>query len=203
MESDKIKIIKNFINQEDAQKIINYINEGTNTAVDWLSDGSTPNFVYRPKRFYKRRMGLDDLQPEYSPERSISNLREIEGLIKNIIKNLKLEINKAFSDQDKLYINSLWLAKHLKNDWLSLHSDRKGYNSWFHYSSVLYLNTVKSGGELYFPSLNLYIKPNIGDLVVFLSDGEEMTHEIKMTSEERYTVAMWFTKNPAKEVKFV
>jgi len=203
MQSDKVKIIKNFLSKEDADRIISYIDNNTESALDWLTDGSSPNFVYRPDRWYKRRMGLDDEMPGYKPERSISRLEEIDGLIKDVIDRAKVEIKSSFGDEDDLYINSLWLAKHLKRDWLTLHSDvGRGYHSWFAYSSVLYLNTVKYGGELYFPYLNLYVKPNMGDLVVFLSHGDDMEHEIKMTAEERYTVPMWFTKNPDKEVKF-
>lgn len=201
---DDIKIIKNFLSLEDAQRVINYINDSIATAVDWLSDGSTPNFVYRPDRWYKRRMGLDDLMPNYSPERSISNLREVEGLIKGIVENARVEIGKAFNDQDKLYLNSLWLTKHLIDDSLTLHSDTgSGYNPQFYYSSILYLNTVDDGGELYFPNLDLYVKPSVGDLVAFPAHGVLMEHEILVTGQERFTIPMWFTKDPTQEVQFV
>jgi hypothetical protein len=101
MSVENIKIIKNFITPEDAQRVIAYINKSTSSAVDWLSDGSTPNFVYRPDRWYKRRMGLDDLMPNYSPERSISALGEVEGLIKRIVEESKEAIGKAFNDPDR------------------------------------------------------------------------------------------------------
>lgn len=203
MELEKVKVIKNFLSLEDADRIINYINSNTDSALDWQTDGTSPNFVYRPDRWYKRRMGLDDEMPGYKPERQISRLDEIEQLSKDIIDKAKVSIAEAFGDDDQLYINSLWFAKHLKRDWLTMHSDvGSGFHSHFFYSSVLYLNTVKYGGELYFPSLNLYVKPNAGDLVVFLSHGDDMQHEIKMTAEERYTMPMWFTKDPAKEVLF-
>ena len=204
MSVENIKIIKNFITPEDAQRVIAYINESTSSAVDWLSDGSTPNFVYRPDRWYKRRMGLDDLMPNYSPERSISALGEVEGLIKRIVEESKEAIGKAFNDPDSLYLNSLWLTKHLVNDSLSLHSDTgSGYNPQFYYSSIIYLNTVDDGGELYFPNVELYVKPSVGDLITFPAHGDLMQHEILVTGQERFTIPMWFTKDSTQEVLFI
>jgi Rps23 Pro-64 3,4-dihydroxylase Tpa1-like proline 4-hydroxylase len=203
MELEKIKVIKNFLSVEDAEKIIKYINNNIKDSVELGGDGSSPNFVETPGRWYKRRMGLDDEMPGYRPERSITRLEDIEDLTKRIIEKAKIDISEAFKDTDKTYIASLWLAKHLKEDWLSLHSDvGRGYNPHFFYSSVLYLNTVDTGGELYFPTMDLYLKPNAGDLVVFLSHGEDLWHEVKATGQERYTIPMWFTKDSSKEVLF-
>lgn len=204
MELEKIKIIKNFLSVEDANKIINYINNNIHSAVDYDTDGSTPNFVYLKDRFYKRRMGLDDEMNRYKPERAISNLYEIEGLVKDISDRINKTIKEAFADQDDIYLNSIFLVKHLKNDFLRLHSDSgDGYQQHFAYSSVLYLNTVENGGELEFPNLGLTIKPVVGDLVVFITQGDDMIHEVKTTNEERYTMPMWFTKDKTREVKFL
>lgn len=203
MELEKIKIIENFLSLEDADKIINYINRNIGAALDWETDGSSPNFVYRPERWYKRRFGQDDSFPFYNPERYISRLEDIEDLIKDTIEKAKVSIEDSFKDTDPIYLSSIWLAKHLKRDWLNLHSDSDGgFQLHFHYSCVLYLNTVNYGGELFFPSFDLHIKPKAGDLVVFLSQGDDMHHSIKMTAEERYTVPMWFTKDSTREISF-
>lgn len=203
MQLEKIKIIKNFLSSEDASKIINYINNNIHNAVDYDTDGSTPNFVYLKDRFYKRRMGLDDEMSRYKPERSISNLNEIEGLVKDTVERIKIATKEVFKDDEDIYLNSLFLVKHLKNDFLRFHSDcGDGYQQHFVYSSIVYLNTVKDGGELEFPSFELTIKPVVGDLVVFLSHGEDMLHEVKVTNEERYTMPMWFTKDKTREVQF-
>jgi len=204
MELEKIKIIKNFLSIDDANKIINYINNNIQNAVEYDTDGSTPNFVYLKDRFYKRRMGLDDEMNVYKPERSISKLYEIEGLVKDISVKINKTIKEVFSDEDQIYLNSLFLVKHLKKDFLRMHSDSgDGYQQHFAYSSVLYLNTVENGGELEFPNLGLTIKPIVGDLVLFITKGEDMIHEVKVTNEERYTMPMWFTKDKTREVQFV
>lgn len=203
MQLEKIKIIKNFLSVDDSNKIINYINRNVANSVPWMSDGSTPNFVYLENRFYKRRFGQDDEMRQYKPERSITALEEIEGIIKDAVDRAKDSIKDLYRDDDPLYLTSLWLAKHLKGDFLTFHSDcGDGYQQHFAYSSVLYLNTVNDGGELEFPSFDLKIKPVAGDLVFFLSKGADMFHKVNITNEERYTIPMWFTKDAAREVKF-
>jgi hypothetical protein len=203
MELEKIKIIKNFLSLEDANKIINYINTNIKDAIDWKSAGSSPNFLYRPDRWYKRLMDVDDEMSNYIPEMSITRLNEIEQLVKTMIEDTKNKIQEVFNDDRTSYLTALWFAKHLKNDWMDLHSDAgDGYHSQSYYSCILFLNTVNSGGELNFPSMDLSIKPSVGDLVVFLSHGDDMHHEVKVTGEERYTVPMWFTIDPEKEIKF-
>jgi hypothetical protein len=200
---DKIKTVKNFLSAEDAKKIINYINRNIVNAVPWMSDGSTPNFVYLQDRFYKRRFGQDDKMRSYSPEGSITELEDIDGLLKDIVIRAKESIRDYYKDESIQYLTSLWLAKHLKGDFLRLHSDvGDGYQQHFEYSSILYLNTVNDGGELHFPTIQTLIKPSVGDLVIFPSHNVDMVHEIKVTNEERYTIPMWFTKDSTREVLF-
>jgi Rps23 Pro-64 3,4-dihydroxylase Tpa1-like proline 4-hydroxylase len=204
MELEKIKVIKNFLSIDDANKIINYINNNIHNSVDYDEQKGEPRFVHFKDRFYKRIMGLDDKMSVYTPERSISNLYEIESLVKDISVRINKTIKEVFSDDDDIYLNSLFLVKHLKKDFLRLHSDSgDGYQQHFAYSSVLYLNTVEDGGELEFPNLGITIKPIVGDLVLFITQAKNMDHEVKVTNEERYTMPMWFTKDKTREVQFV
>jgi Rps23 Pro-64 3,4-dihydroxylase Tpa1-like proline 4-hydroxylase len=202
--AERIKTVKNFLSAEEAVKIINYIDRNVVNAVPWLSDGSTPNFVYFEDRFYKRRFGQDDEMRSYKPEKSITKLEDIEDMTKDIVDRAKQSIKELYKEEDTQYLTSLWLAKHLKGDFLRLHSDvGNDYQQHFTYSSILYLNTVNDGGELFFPTIDVSIKPSVGDLVIFPSHNVDMVHEIKVTNEERYTIPMWFTKDAAREVQFV
>ena len=200
---DKIKTVKNFLSVEDAGKIINYIDRNVSDSVPWMSDGSSPNFVYLENRFYKRRFGQDDEMRSYRPERSITRLEDIEDMTKDIVHRAKQSIKDLYKDENAQYLTSLWLAKHLKGDYLRLHSDvGDDYQQHFSYSSILYLNTVDDGGELFFPTIEVSIKPSVGDLVIFPSHNVDMVHEIKITNQERYTIPMWFTKDSTREVLF-
>jgi Rps23 Pro-64 3,4-dihydroxylase Tpa1-like proline 4-hydroxylase len=200
---DKIKTVKNFLSVEDAGKIINYIDRNVSDSVPWMSDGSSPNFVYLENRFYKRRFGQDDEMRSYRPEKSITRLEDIEDMTKDIVQRAKQSIKDLYKDENTQYLTSLWLAKHLKGDSLRLHSDvGDDYQQHFSYSSILYLNTVDDGGELFFPTIEVSIKPSVGDLVIFPSHNVDMVHEIKITNQERYTIPMWFTKDSTREVLF-
>jgi Rps23 Pro-64 3,4-dihydroxylase Tpa1-like proline 4-hydroxylase len=200
---DKIKTVKNFLSAEDAGKIINYIDRNVSDSVPWMSDGSSPNFVYLENRFYKRRFGQDDEMRSYRPEKSITRLEDIEDMTKDIVHRAKQSIKDLYKDENTQYLTSLWLAKHLKGDFLRLHSDvGDDYQQHFSYSSILYLNTVDDGGELFFPTIEVSIKPSVGDLVIFPSHNVDMVHQIKITNQERYTIPMWFTKDSTREVLF-
>lgn len=199
---EKVKIIENFINTEESNKIINYMNRNIVNAEPWMSDGSSPNFVYLENRFYKRRFGQDDEMRSYKPEKAITRLEDIEDLVKDIVEKAKLKIQDLYNEETQ-YLTSLWLTKHLKGDWINIHSDvGSGYQQHFAYSCILYLNTVIDGGDLYFPTFNFSIKPIVGNLVIFPSQNVDMVHQVNATQEERYTIPMWFTKDSTREVFF-
>lgn len=65
------------------------------------------------------------------------------------------------------------------------------------YSGIFYLNDAYGGGEIYFPRLDVEIKPKIGSCVIFPS-GLDHIHGVKTVEEHnRYTIAVWYTKNAA------
>jgi hypothetical protein len=61
------------------------------------------------------------------------------------------------------------------------------------YATLVYLNDDYIGGEIYFPEIDISIKPKAGDLVCF-PDNEEYVHGVRpITSGSRYTLPRWFT----------
>jgi predicted 2-oxoglutarate/Fe(II)-dependent dioxygenase YbiX len=66
------------------------------------------------------------------------------------------------------YKESLHLIKYLPGNFFKLHADSGPfYPSTI--SSIFFLNDEYEGGELYFPRLNLTIKPDAGDILLFPS----------------------------------
>jgi hypothetical protein len=62
-------------------------------------------------------------------------------------------------------------------------------------SGVLYLNDNYSGGETYFPSQNVHVKPETGKLVLFPSN-LDYPHGVQTVREhERFTMPIWFTED--------
>ncbi|MFM6983878.1 MAG: 2OG-Fe(II) oxygenase [Chitinophagaceae bacterium] len=79
-----------------------------------------------------------------------------------------------------------------KNSFWERHSDNSGGNE-IKYGVVLYLNDNFEGGELYYPNLDLVIKPEKGMLVYHSGDEE---HEVlKVISGNRYTLTS-FVRSP-------
>jgi len=61
-------------------------------------------------------------------------------------------------------------------------------------ATLLYINDDYDGGEIYFPELDISIKPESGDLICF-PDNPGFTHGVKEISGfVRYTAPRWFTR---------
>ena len=78
----------------------------------------------------------------------------------------------------------------------------EGYGMHEHFDStkpndiatLIYVNEDYDGGEIYFPELNIHIKPQAGDLICF-PDTPDFVHGVKPISEGiRYTAPRWFTR---------
>jgi hypothetical protein len=63
------------------------------------------------------------------------------------------------------------------------------------FSSVIYLNDNYEGGEVYFPKVNMEIKPRKGMMVAFLSGPDHMhgVRGLKNEGDLRYTFPVWYT----------
>ena len=187
-----IKIIKNVITKDEASTILEYIN------TNYKTFHSSEN-----KLCYKKLFGLDGLYETGLCEGIIDGLGDIKNLSIEIVNRLKGLILETFDENDDIFLNSLWFVKHLPGDKIDLHSDTaEGGDIQFVYSAVLYLNTLEDGGVLDFPKLNLSIKPEFGDLILFQADGEDMYHKVDHIGADRYTMPMWFTKTKDLELKF-
>jgi hypothetical protein len=61
------------------------------------------------------------------------------------------------------------------------------------FSMLIYLNDVDFGGETYFDKIDLTVKPNIGNLVIFPSDYVYSHEALAPISGEKFVIATWFT----------
>lgn len=133
----------------------------------------------------------------------IDGLDNITDLSVEIVENAIKAIAESFDDIDDVFLNSLWLVKHLPGDSMGKHSDINDPDEvMFTYSAILYLNDMDDGGLLGFPNIDLLVKPEAGMLVIFISDRQESMHEITTVTKDRYTMPMWFTKNKDFELSF-
>ena len=188
----QIKVIKDFVSIDDANKIISYI------------DNNISLFEYTDNDKRSTKMfGKDAFQKDKSTY-PVTGLNEIHEIIFNATEIAKKVITYEYNDDKDLFLASLWLAKQTTGGFLGPHldTDPDNANSYFTYSAVIYLNTLKDSGNLDFPRVGLSIQPEAGNLVVFPSGDDESWHEVKLIKENRYTVPLIFTRDQEFELTF-
>jgi hypothetical protein len=189
---NQVKVIKDFVSLDDANKIINYIDNN----IDLFEQGSAD------KRFTKM-FGKDQFQQDKSTY-PVTGLNEIHSTIFNATEVAKNVIAYEYNDDEDIFLTSLWLAKQAPGGFLGPHldTDPDNSNSHFVYSAVIYLNTLEDSGSLDFFKIGVSVKPESGSLVIFPSGGADYWHEVKSIKENRYTVPLVFTRNKDLELYF-
>jgi len=197
MEMDKIEVAPEFVGEEDIAYYIDLINRLERDELDKFmvaQEGKRLTLIFGNyqndvKNNLPARHTLDLFKEE--------ELSRLRGLMSKIVDKLK----DFYGVTDDLYMCSMFVAKQYPGAEVKMHSDvDNGVNPHFEYSVVLYLNTLKVGGELRFASLNYAHKPEKGDLVFFPSKTTGM-HYVKPFDEERYSLCFWTTKDKRFELK--
>ena len=189
---EPVKVIKNFISEEEAARLVDYI-ENNHLSFSTNMD----------KLWFKKFFGIDEVYRRGKAEPIIDGLGDIKDLSVKIVEDIKNTILDHFNEINPIFLNCFWFVKHLPGDWVSPHLDTdEGGNPQFVYSAILYLNTIQDGGVLDFTTLNLSFKPEACDLIIFLSQGDDMLHGVESIGEYRYTLPMGFTKDKSLELKF-
>lgn len=184
-----IKTIKDFISEEDARVLRECNDELLSTKLDLFFIG---NAGKRPVL----QFGQDPSQKQVQQSTKDILPIKVDSLLSSLFSKAVETIQNQYQDHEPLYICSFWLAKQLPGANVAAHDDTdEGLTTQFKYSAVLYLNTLVNTGSLDFIDLGYSVKPELGDLVIFPSQGTGM-HEVKPIDQTRYTIPMWFTDNP-------
>lgn len=182
--TSNIKIIENFISQEDAEIFTNYINN------NYLNNNK---FKVGEKAFAAGNFRYQSNVPE---EFSLSVHEEVSDLIKKYSDKFLKECYDFFKDGLDLYMAAFWMTKFGKNTKLPFHNDNHNEAEHLFRSGVIYLNEDYDGGYLKFLNYNLTYKPKKFSLVLFDS---EYVHEItNILSGERLALPLWATRDPKK-----
>ena len=109
---------------------------------------------------------------------------------------IKTQLNRSF--YLGLFDYECHYAKYQQGDFYKKHYDAFKGRSNRIFTTVCYLNTPESGGELvlYKPKskyIEIVIKPQAGLLVMF--ESERFMHEVLPANDVRYSIAGWFRKN--------
>ena len=120
--------------------------------------------------------------------------------IKNIYNDVKIIISSGLRDyQSKYnitmnYMEATNFIKYTKGQHFNIHSDH-GYSYVATVSNVLYLNDGFSGGELWFPRLDIKWKPEIGDCVFFPSTFIYAHASLPVADGVKYSAVTMFDYN--------
>ena len=163
--SENIKVINNFLSEEECKNFVTFLKtkEVTVTPIQW-------DHEFKPiatKKFYP----------------------SIKESIK-YIDPVKDELEKAFDV--KVNSKSAAVVRWDEGDKLELHVDDLGTTDYNHMATLIYLNDDYEGGEIYFPTHGISLKPKAGDLLMFPGNMHYAHGVTPVMSGYRYTIPMWF-----------
>jgi hypothetical protein len=183
---EEIKIIENFLSQDEIDMLISYINKKIDIFITDDAHGETRHTIM---------FGKDSYYGERS-EVTLDKIKEIEPILRNdIFPRVELAIKKAYDSKKDLMVCSFFLAKQSKGAVVPEHVDTDGgLNMHFKYGGVIYLNSMQIGGKLKFTGLNYEYTPKPGDLVVFPSKPYQYRHTVEEINEDRYSLPIWVTE---------
>jgi predicted 2-oxoglutarate/Fe(II)-dependent dioxygenase YbiX len=183
----KISILKNFITQEDADIIINYID----------------NNYLNSEKFYTTERAKKNNRFKYEAHiqevHKFSDHEEILPLLNKYSDKFLLECNSFFKDEEEIYLAAHWLTMFGEGTKLPRHVDNHVEAEHLFRSGVVYLNDDYEGGFLRFTDEDITIDPEKLSLVIFEST---RFHEItEVLSGKRIAMPMWATNIKEKAIR--
>lgn len=148
----------------------------------------------------------NELDPNYSFwDKKNIEFSTITGLDRALVSDIQARAESIFManyledlKSGHRFVQMNNIHRFLEGDGMSEHSDRgpvEHGNGDISHGFVIYLNDDYSGGEIYYPNLDIDIKASSGSLVIHPSDVLH-THGVrKVLSGVRYTMTM-FAKDP-------
>lgn len=196
-----VKIFNNFINQEDINFLINWIDSNAD---------NQDKFRHRVGLAFNKGLAVRAVFPDEKPPSLFKDLEDVITRCSN--KFLQIQ-QDHMNDGKEHYFYGVSITKLSKDIQLRVHKDVHNDFSTLSYSGVLYLNDDYEGGEasflkdftpmsdfpLYEDSMGgVCFKPKAGDFSIFPSD---MWHGgKKVINGDRYAIIFWATTE--KEYEF-
>lgn len=165
---NKIKVIENFVSEEDCI-----------LAIDLIESSELTNF---------KNNSLAKIAPATD---------EVTQLVKKY-SDKSLNVHKEIHNLTiPIYTHEGFLTVWNVGAHAGVHMDNHTGAEFVQLSSVLYFNDDFDGGEIYFPEFDFVHKPKAGDGIFFPAFTKEhayMHGVTKVTSGKRYTMGLWHTQ---------
>lgn len=150
---------------------------------------------------YKQRM------PEYRDcvdfkvaQQLAENVPPAYSDLRNIYFDVKNRLDVCLNDYQQKYnikmeyMEAINFVKYGPGQHFQVHADH-GFSYTCTVSSVMYLNDNYTGGELWFPNLDVKIKPDYGDIILFPSTYIYAHASLPVESGTKYSAVTMFDYN--------
>lgn len=186
---DQIKVVKNFLSEEEQEFYINYI--------DTNIEKFTTSGVNGPLRAILMFGKDNNLKNKIRSSETLDPVKDIEEKLRTeLFPRVEKTMKEVFNNEKDLVVCSFFIAKQYNGARVHEHIDTdNGQNDHFKYSGVVYLNTMKKGGQLKFTDIDYSYSPEAGDMVVFPSASKKSRHYVDEIYEDRYTFPIWVTED--------
>lgn len=188
---EEIYLIENFISDEEIQQCIDLINSTPESG--WGQD-----YIDQLKSEALGKFGTEDYMQMVDEgkmnmntdwlDKSIAIPGELPIQLSDKIKNLFKE--------DVFMLPMQTIQRHYPGSFMREHVDQD-HDPSLVYACVIYLNGNFNGGELYFPEIDLEIKPKRGSMMLF-SASKKYLHGVRkvLDGPTRYTITGFIWKAP-------
>lgn len=126
----------------------------------------------------------------------ISSSKKVNTFIK-AFSDKALSLHKeAYNLQMPIYTFEAFLTKWDEGKGTGVHHDNHKGAEMVQLTTVVYLNDNYDGGEIFFPDFDLEIKPKKGQAIIFpafTKDNPYLHGVHKIENGNRYTLALWHT----------
>ncbi len=172
-----IFIIKDFITVEEASQLLDLATSATED--EW----SEYNYTERHENDeWENRILLLDKCLRFDQNKKM--------LTDKIFNRIKKEVSTILNKDIYEYVGFRGIYRSIEGQEMKTHSDQ-GLGVKFKYGIVLYLNDNYKGGEIYYPNVNVEIKPSALSLVLHPAH-EAYRHGVKkVSSGTRYSMTVF------------
>lgn len=187
----EIFLINNFFSENDLKPLWNIIDNATQE--DWEKDYRDSQIALALRKY--GRSDIDNLIAEGIMEYTYNWSDKAIAVDHHLTININKRVSEIFSFMNNINVGIIdTIQRQYENSPLIEHVDSHGDPSVI-YAVIGYVNDDYTNGELFFPKLNIELRPPAKSLIIF-PDGEEYLHGVKSPGPGpmRYALPTFITK---------
>jgi hypothetical protein len=179
-----IKIVENFISEEEANFFIDYINKNKDDKSKFpLTRGEVRGKI-------RSEANIPELVPLRNHDDALEMIKVISDRTMSEFKNI--------SGKEDLCTSAFWMTRLGPNTVLPMHTDDHKFAQHLYFSSVIYLNDEYDGGYIKFKDIDLTYKPKKYSAIFFPSSYQHAVTRIM--SGIRMTLPNWVSLGQDRDI---